>query len=233
MVTRNNTRVTRFADCGPSGFDSLESGVLDEILYGSAALIALTNPLAEMPFFMTATDGLTPYRRRIAAVKVAVGVAIVLGVSAFAGSRILELFDVSFAAFRAAGGLVIILAGLEMLRGTGSGLTSVGQGPGEEEDHLWVPLVMPLLAGPASITATITLALEETSGPGIVPVGTLIAVVNAAIAVLLILLAAATLTSALSRRAIRIFERFSGLILVAVGFQMGLSGIQQFFQSAP
>lgn len=201
-------------------------------MYGSVALIALTNPLAEMPFFLTATDGLSAYKRRIAAVKVAIGVAVVLAISAVAGTRILDLFDVSFAAFRAAGGLVIILAGLEMLRGTGSGLTSVSSSPGDEEDHLWVPLVMPLLAGPASITATITLALEETSADAVVPVGTLIAVLIAAAAVLVILLATATLTSSLSRRVIRIFERFSGLILIAIGFQMGLSGIQQFFQTA-
>jgi small neutral amino acid transporter SnatA (MarC family) len=52
--------------------------------------------------------------------------------------------------------------------------------------------------------------------------------------VLLILLATATLTSALSRRAIRIFERFSGLILIAIGFQMGLSGIHEFWlQTGP
>lgn len=207
--------------------------MIDHILYGSVALIALTNPLAEMPFFLTATDGLTPYARRVAAVKVAVGVAVVLAVSALGGTRILELFDVSFAAFRTAGGLVIILAGLEMLRGHGSGLTSVSASPGDEEDHLWVPLVMPLLAGPASITATITLALEETSGTAPVPAATLVAVVVAAAAVLVILMATATLTSSLSRRAIRIFERFSGLILIAIGFQMGLSGIQQFFLEAP
>lgn len=202
--------------------------MIDQVLYGSAALIALTNPLAELPFFMAATEGLTGYQRRIAAVKVAIGVAIVLGVAAIAGSRILDLIDVSFAAFRAAGGLVIILAGLEMLRGTGSGLTSVSTRPGEVEDHLWVPLVMPLLAGPASITAAITLSLEETTGAAVVPVGTLIAVAAAALSVMLMLLATATLTSIFSRRAIRIFERFSGLLLIAVGFQMGLSGIQQF-----
>ncbi len=207
--------------------------MLDQILYGSVALIALTNPLAEMPFFLTATEELTPYGRRIAAVKVAIGVAVVLVVSALGGTRILDLFDVSFAAFRTAGGLVIILAGLEMLRGNGSGLTSVSSSPGDEEDHLWVPLVMPLLAGPASITATITLALEETAGEVLIPAGTLVAVLVAAAAVLVILMATATLTSALSRRAIRIFERFSGLILIAIGFQMGLSGIQQFFLEAP
>lgn len=203
--------------------------MIDQLLYASAALVALTNPLAELPFFLTATEGFSPPDRRRAALKVTIGVIVVLAVSALAGTRILDLFDVSFGAFRTAGGLVIIFAGLEMLRGNGSGLTSVSSDPGEMEDHLWVPLVMPLLAGPASITATITLSLEETSGPALVPMGTLLAILVAAIAVLLILLAASTLSSALSRRGIRIFERFSGLILIAIGFQMGLSGIQEFF----
>lgn len=204
--------------------------MITQILYASAALIALTNPLAELPFFLAATTGYASPRRRRAALKVTIGVVSVLAVSAVAGTRILDLFDVSFAAFRAAGGLVIVLAGLEMLRGTGSGLTSVPDDPDEAEDRLWVPLVMPLIAGPASITATITLALEETAGaPFALPVATLVAVLVAALGVLLILLAASTLSSALSRRAIRIFERFSGLILVAIGFQMGMSGIQQFF----
>lgn len=204
--------------------------MIDQVFYASVALIALTNPLAELPFFLAATNEFTPKRRRQAALKVTIGVLIVLGVSAVAGSRILDVFGVSFPAFRAAGGLVIILAGLEMLRGTGSGLTSVKDAPSEAEDHLWVPLVMPLIAGPASITATITLSLEETAGELVVPIGTLIAIIVAGVGVLLILLAAATLSHALSRRAVRIFERFSGLILIAVGFQMGMSGVQQFFQ---
>ena len=214
--------------------DSLEridrcilSAVIDHILYGSAALIALTNPLAELPFFLTATEGFSPVERRRAAVKVTIGVLVVLAISAIGGTRILDLFDVSFGAFRAGGGLVVILAGLEMLRGTGSGITSVSREPGEAEDHLWVPLVMPLLAGPAAITATITLAIGEPS----LPIGTLVAVLISSVAVLPLLLAASTLSSALTRRGTRIFESFSGLILIAIGFQTGLGGIHEFFFS--
>ena len=203
--------------------------VTDQILYASIALIALTNPLAELPFFFAATDGFSRPQMRRASVKVAFGVLIVLSVAAVGGARILALIDVSFAAFRTAGGLVVILASLEMLRGTGFGITGVHRNPGETEDHLWVPLVMPLIAGPASITAAITLALDE---PGVLiglPVATLTAVVIASVGVLLVLLAASFLSDALSRRAVRIFERFSGLILLAIACEMVLGGIQEFF----
>jgi multiple antibiotic resistance protein len=205
--------------------------MLDQILYSTAALVALTNPLAEFPFFLAATAGISPAKRRQAAAKVAFGVCAVLAVSAIAGARILELFNVSFAAFRAAGGLVVILAGLEMLRGSGTGLTSVSDAPGDIEDHLWVPLVMPLIAGPASITATITLALGEPGQLGL-PVGTLAAVAVSSVVVLVLLLGAGSLSERMHRRVIRVFERFFGLILIAVGFQMGLSGIQEFFLGA-
>ena len=203
--------------------------VTDQSLYASIALIALTNPLAELPFFFAATDGFSRPQMRRASVKVAFGVLIVLSVAAVGGARILSLIDVSFAAFRTAGGLVVILASLEMLRGAGFGITGVHRNPGETEDHLWVPLVMPLIAGPASITAAITLALDE---PGVLiglPVATLTAVVIASVGVLLVLLAASFLSDALSRRAVRIFERFSGLILLAIACEMVLGGIQEFF----
>lgn len=203
--------------------------VIDHILYSSAALIALTNPLAEFPFFLAATDGASPAQRRRAAAKVAIGVFGVLTVAAIAGARILDLFDLSFAAFRVAGGLVVILAGLEMLRGAGTGITSVRDAPGEVEDSLWVPLVMPLIAGPASITAAITLALGETARPAGLPIGTLAAVAVSSLVVLVLLLGAGSLSERMNRRVIRIFERFSGLILIAIGFQMGLGGIQEFF----
>ena len=203
--------------------------VIDQILYGCITLIALTNPLAELPFVFAATDDFSRAERRRAAVKVAIGVLIVLCVSAVAGARILQLFDVSFAAFRTAGGLVVLLASLEMLVGGGLGITGVRRAPGETEDHLWVPLVMPLIAGPASITAVITLALEDPSVLIGVPAATLVAVLIASCGVLAALLAASFLSNALSRRSIRILERFSGLILLAVGCQMCLGGIQEFF----
>ena len=203
--------------------------MIDQILYASIALIALTNPLAELPFFFAATDGFSRREMRRASVKVSIGVLVVLAVAAVGGARILALFDVSFAAFRTAGGLVVILASLEMLRGAGFGITGVRRQPGETEDHLWVPLVMPLIAGPASITAVITLALDEAGLLIGVPVATLVAVLVASLGVLVVLLAASFLSHALSRRAIRIFERFSGLILLAIGCQMCLGGIREFF----
>ncbi|MCE2422259.1 MAG: MarC family protein [Gemmatimonadetes bacterium] len=202
---------------------------MTEIIYGTVTLFALTNPLAELPFFLGATRS-APDRRPSAAVKVSVGVMAVLAAAALFGAQLLQVLGISVNAFRAAGGLVVALVGLELLRGEGSGLTSVKKLPGDPEDHLWVPLVMPLLAGPGAITAAITLSLAELDRLGsALPVQTLIGVVFASLSVLILLLTAPALVRAVSRRGIRIFERFSGLVLLAAGFEMGLHGVRSYF----
>ncbi len=208
---------------------------MEQFLYACAAVIALTNPLTEVPFFLAATTDYSTAERRNAAFMVSIGVVSILCVSAVGGAFLLDLFGVSFAAFRTAGGLIVLLAGLELFRGSASGLTSVRGGPHKTEDHLWVPLVMPLLAGPAAITAVITLALDERNADPLLglPVKTLGAVVAASAVVFLILLAASPLSARLGKRAVRVFDRFWGMILLAIGFQMCLGGIHDFFASAP
>lgn len=203
--------------------------MMEHFLYSTAALLALTSPVAELPIFLSVTARQTHKQRRRSAVKVAVGALIVLGISTMVGTQILGFVGVSLAAFRSAGGLVVIIVGLEMLHG-GSAILKDSDGEGHPDDALWVPLVMPLIAGPAAITAVITLAIREVQDrPGYVPVVTLLAVTLSASAVLLILLFAVPLSKLIRLRAARIVERFFGLILVAIGFQMGFSGIQEFF----
>jgi multiple antibiotic resistance protein len=205
--------------------------MLNHIVYSSVALIALMVPLIELPIFVSVIQAQSPPRAGQAAVKVAVGSLVVLGVAAVAGTRMLEIVGVSFPAFRAAGGLVLILIGLQMLQGgTSSVLTDHGDQP-DPEDQLWVPLVMPLTAGPAAITTVITLSIREEAWIGL-PVGTLVAVGIATALVLVVLLFAVPLSKVLPPRVARVSERFFGLILTAIGFQIGLTGIQQFFSGA-
>jgi multiple antibiotic resistance protein len=203
--------------------------MMKHILYSTAALLALTAPLAELPIFLAVTAGQTSGQRRRSALKVAGGALMVLGISTMAGAQLLAFVGVSLAAFKSAGGLVVIIVGLEMLHG-GSAILKDVDGEVHADDALWVPLVMPLIAGPAAITAVITLSIREVQrGSGVIPVGTLLAVTLSAFAVLLTLLFAMPLSKLVGVRAARIVERFFGLILVAIGFQMGFSGIQEFF----
>ncbi len=201
--------------------------VLDHIVYASATLVALMAPIGELPVFLSIMSGRSPAEHRRGAVTVAFGSLIVLAVAALLGRQLLDWFSVSLPAFRAAGGLVLILVGLELLQGKFSPV--LGKWKSDPEDHLWVPMIMPLTAGPAAITTAITLSIAEPGRPVGVPVGTLIAIFIANLVVLVTLLLASPISRAIRPRVARVLERFFGLILVAVGFEMGLGGIQQFF----
>ncbi len=200
--------------------------MLDHIVYASATLIALMAPIGELPVFLSIMSGRLPVEHRRGALTVAFGSLIVLAVAALLGRQLLNWFSVSLPAFRAAGGLVLILVGLELLQGKFSPV--LGKRKSDPEDHLWVPMIMPLTAGPAAITTVITLSIAEPRPAG-VPVGTLIAIFIANVVVFVTLLLASPISRAIRPRVARVLERFFGLILVAVGFEMGLGGIQQFF----
>lgn len=200
-------------------------------MYSTAALIALMAPVGELPIFLSIMEGQPGRQLRRAAMKVSAGAYAVLVVTLFAGTTILEVFGVSLPAFRAAGGLILVVIGLQMLQGH---MSPVLLGPGrraEPDDHLWVPLVMPLIAGPAAMITVISLSVREATGHSGYPFETLIALTLANAVVLLILLFAEPLQRVIRPRVARLFERFFGLILVAIGFQMGLTGVREFFWS--
>lgn len=203
--------------------------MLEQVLYASAALIALMAPFGELAIFLSIMEGQSASQVRRAAVKVAVGAFVVLTVTLFAGVRILGAFGVSLPAFRAAGGLILILIGLQMLQGKVSPVLSDVRQSADPDDQLWVPLVMPLTAGPATMITVISLSARETAGSHALPLGTLIAVAVATLSVLLVFLFAVPLQRIVPPRVARLFERFFGLILISIGFQMGLTGIAEFF----
>ncbi len=203
--------------------------LLQAVLFAAASLIALTNPVAEVPLFLGLVEGRTHKEMHRAAITVGLGVWLILTVAAVGGLRILGVFGIQLPAFRAAGGLLLVVMGLEMLQGRDPESASGRRGSGDPEDALWVPLVMPLLAGPGAIVITVTLAVRDSYFVGWLPMATLVAIVVAAFAVYLVLALAGFIHEHLRGRGTRILTRFSGLILVAIGFQMGFTGITEFF----
>jgi len=202
---------------------------LANILYATAALIVLTNPIAELPVFLRIMAEHPEMNRRRAALQVAIGVWSVLLFSSVAGPWSLDFMGIQLSAFRAAGGLLLIVMGMEMLLGRDTFLQRVEPSADDPEDALWVPLVMPMLAGPGAIVTTVSLTIREDRLFGWLPLAVVIGITVSAVLVFLILVLAGTIARHLRRRTQRLLTAFSGLLLVAIGFQMGLTGAAQFF----
>lgn len=202
---------------------------MNEFLQAFVSLLAITNPIVAATLFLGIVAGLPLDGRRRAARHAGIAVFAILAGAAVVGRHVLELFGISLDAFRTAGGLVIILVGLEMLRGSPSMIQQDAASPEDPRDRIFVPFAMPLVAGPGAITTAITLSVTYPSRL-YVPVIALLAAAGTAIVLW------ATLHFALSRQRLvtprveRIFTRFMGLILVAIGFQIGMLGIRDFFR---
>jgi multiple antibiotic resistance protein len=165
--------------------------------------------------------------QRAAAHRVALAVFAILAGAVLVGRFVLELFGISFAAFRVGGGLVVVLTGLDMLRRqepTPHDALAAGSNPA---DQLIVPMAMPLIAGPGTIITAMTMAARTTGG--LVPWMVLIAVAVVAAVVWLVLALAGVVQRRIGTRGEAIVVRFMGLVLVAVGAQLVLGGIAEFF----
>jgi multiple antibiotic resistance protein len=90
------------------------TSILQEIV----ALLAITNPLGAVPRVPGHHARLVAGRAITRGVRVALAVVVILGVLALVGKSVLAAFGISMSALQAAGGLVVLLMGLEMLHGT-------------------------------------------------------------------------------------------------------------------
>ena len=128
-----------------------------------SALFAIMNPVANVPVFLSLTQGATDAERRRIAVTALIAVSVGCVVAAVAGEAILDVFGVSINDFRLAGGLLVLLIALSMLHGT----ASTQQAPTDQErkdlahtdaDSVAIyPLAIPLLLGPGAIATMIVL----------------------------------------------------------------------------
>jgi multiple antibiotic resistance protein len=190
------------------------------------AVLAIADPLGAVPVFVALTREMASEDRVRAARRAALAVGLILTSAALFGSLVLDLFGVSLSAFRAGGGLVVLLMGLEMLSGHRTRVQPEPEGL-NREDSILVPFAMPLIAGPGAIATVIALSARATSWRGRIDV--LLAVVVTTLAVLAALHSADRIQRRISDRGHRLTLRFMGLILVAVGAQLIFSGIREFF----
>jgi multiple antibiotic resistance protein len=205
---------------------------MDDYVQAIIAVFVITDPIGKSIFFLLLTKD-APQKRVQSAITVCVTVAIILGGASVIGRQLLDAMGIHLGAFGFTGGLIVAGMGLEML---GTGHTSRAQGdrrdephtPPDEDDSLFVPFAMPLIAGPGAITVVITLASKvnswEATWMALIAVGVNVLIMAASFIFL------AGYLSKLSDRAIGIFTRFGGLVVATIGVQLAFNGIKSFFE---
>lgn len=194
-------------------------------LVAFTSIFVLVDPIAAVPAFLSITAH-EPRQRRRVAWRASGTCFLVLSIFALAGGFIFQMFGITLPAFKIAGGLILGLIGIDMLRARRSrtketpGETEEGA---EKEDASIVPLGVPMLAGPGSMSSVTVLMTENTDWTHRAIV--LAAVATASIATFLILAAADRVGAWLRETGLRILSRMMGLLLTAIAVQFVLDGL--------
>jgi len=193
-----------------------------------SSIFFLVDPFATIPSFLAITHDADPARRKRMARKGALTCFIVLTSFAVCGQLIFRLFGITLPAFEIAGGLILLLIGLDMLEARRSP-TQETLGDTEEaaakEDAGIVPLGIPMLAGPGAISSVMVLV-------GQVPrlldweMGAILGSITfTALVSYWVLAGADRVRRVLGETGIRILVRIMGLLLVALAMQFFVNGL--------
>ncbi|TDF35316.1 YchE family NAAT transporter [Histophilus somni] len=130
-------------------------------------LIALVNPIGVVPIFYTLTAGQNRTQQNYTAMITCFSIVVILLVSFYFGNFILSSFNISINSFRIAGGIVVVMIALTMINGK-IGDHKINKEEqkedfSEKDNIAVVPLAMPILAGPGSISATIVFGSAQYS----------------------------------------------------------------------
>jgi multiple antibiotic resistance protein len=198
------------------------------LLNTGVAIFTIANPIGNLPIYLSFTNG-ERRRDRAIARSASATFLVALLLSTWIGNGLLEFFGISRAAFQAAGGLIVVLIGLSMLR---SQPAPEHHNPATEEADQdspvkgIVPLGIPLLAGPGTLTVVIADPLAATL-PGRLEISLLVLVLTAL--VFAIFVVGERLSSRISASALKVLTKVMGLLLTAIAVEMLFSGFKAAF----
>ncbi|MBT2794906.1 MarC family protein [Paraburkholderia strydomiana] len=190
-------------------------------LSATVLLILITDPLGNIPLFISCLRGVSPKRRTAVILReVAIAFAILL-VFMVVGDAFLRMMSLTDQSLRIGGGIVLFLIALRMVFPHPDGPFGGDLRGGEP---LIVPLAIPALAGPSAL-ATVMLLTSQAPGKMFEWIGALTVTM---IVCAVVLMLAERIQAWLGERTMMAFERLMGLVLVAISVEMMLGGIRAF-----
>lgn len=187
-------------------------------------LILITDPLGNIPFFISALKKVRPERRRLVVLRECLIAFAALLIFLLAGRPILAVLHLSDDALRVGGGVVLLLIAIRMI------FPDHGARLGEDEanppEPFIVPLAIPLIAGPSAM-ATVLLMSSQNPGRLLSLTGSLTVTIAITAGVFL---ASTRIQKVLGEQAITALERLMGLVLTTISVEMLLGGVASYIR---
>jgi multiple antibiotic resistance protein len=213
--------------------------LLEIIGLGLMLILPLANPLTTLVLFLGLTQGMPEAEQRRQIAQTCLYVFLIMMVAFYGGQMVMRTFGISIPGLRIAGGLIVVLIGLQMLfspQESGSS-TEVedkvaqlhNRGTVRTVNIAFVPLAMPSTAGPGTIAMLISAAAQVESGTNVTPWVLTIAPTLIFLCFSFILWLCLRASKRIRRRlgdgGIAAISRLMGFLLVCIGIQFMITGI--------
>ena len=197
-----------------------------------AALFAVVNPFGNLPIFVSFTSDDEKRVQGFLALFFAVWISVMLLLFLFTGEDVLRFFGIGLPAFRIAGGILLLLTGLSMIRGQATEkvdkvAAQTDGSPLETAERRFrdvlIPLGVPMFVGPGSITTVILYAGKAEGRAETLGLAVVILILAAGTGA--VLLAGRWVHKVLGNTGLDIATRILGLFLAAMGVQFMIDGL--------
>ena len=128
------------------------------IIKTTIALIAIVDPIGCLPLFLSLTGQHKKINKKNIVKMTAITVFIILVTSLFLGDKILNMFGITMPSFQICGGILLLIMAISMMLGKHQIIESGQNGKSDKELIAFVPLSIPLLAGPGAMSNMIIAA---------------------------------------------------------------------------
>lgn len=193
-------------------------------------LLAIVNPFGAIPVFLGLVGDRSPAEQRRTARVSSATAALVMIISLVGGVQILSAFGIGIPAFRMAGGVLIFSMALSMMQGKQSDARHTEE---EHEDARTresvavVPLAIPLLAGPGTMSTVIVYGHNNQGLASHVAIALASALVCALVFVAFRF--AERLAKLLGKTGLNVMSRVMGLLLLAIAIEFITKGLAATF----
>jgi multiple antibiotic resistance protein len=213
--------------------------VLEGALLMTAALLPIVNPFGSTPVFLAMTADCSPELRTSLAKRISTNAALLLLVSVFIGTYVLDFFGLSIPVVQVGGGILVCALGWRLLHQDDPVDHLAGGAPPSAaaiSSRAFYPLTLPLTVGPGSISVAITIGANHpldvrsmvTYGAGHV-----LATFAIALTIYLCFRYADRLLRFMGTTGTSVVLRLSAFILLCIGVQIAWNGASALLATLP
>lgn len=196
-------------------------------------LAALINPLGAIPAFISLTEDQSEAARRQTIRTAALATFIVIAISALGGQYLLAGFGITIPSLQVGGGVLLFLVAVSMFNAqpaTSRATPEERDEASERANIAVVPLTIPLLTGPGTVSTVIIYADQAHSVGGILML--LMAGLLIAVGVWVAFGLAAPISRLAGRTGLNIMTRLMGLVLAALAVEFVAAGVRTYVFAA-